>query len=132
MGNILSSILSSFYLHLAINSYNIGISQNHIFMRSVGSWPRFPNPLTSARKEEAASETQDMGPALAFRFGYKDWFDFSFRLGSRKSSHKPTAVRTSGPNFPLRAILGVAIHGLRVRYSRNKPYSLTLTRVWKY
>ena len=40
----------------------------------------------AAHPEE--TETDFAGMGISFRFGYKDWFDFSFRIGPRKSSHK--------------------------------------------
>ena len=47
--------------------------------------------IWSAPRSIGESEDNRAAMGFSFRFGYKDWFDFSFRFGPRKLSQKSTA-----------------------------------------
>ena len=80
---------------------------------------RCSGPKLIADPRESENTFASMG--FSFRFGYKDWFDFSFRFGPRKLSQKSNAKEVL-----LQSKYHVRCHGPKSRHIEMKNDTVSL------
>ena len=105
LSSILSSILTSTYIDISYKSFAFGINRGDIAELHADRFTGFLAPLGSGSSGvNSAADVNDMG--FSFRFGYKEWFEFGFRLGPRKSAQK-----SDGKELIIHTGYNVKMHG---------------------